>query len=292
MRAACFAVGRNRPGYAMRAAGGWRQTIRGKVSKAWLTCSFPMPATDKERVAPLVAAIEAQGLDGLVGPGDRGRPAVRRPDRGRAECRQVRARRLDPDVRSVPLGPRRGARGRRSRHPGAGAIRRGPPADGRARPAHHRPRPLGRRPSKPAIPGSAARTRLDDRAQQPRHEPENPPARLAPPAAAKSTRVSICVLPFANMSGDAEQEYFSDGISEDIITDLSKVSSLAVVSRNTAFSFKGTKRRHCPDREAAQGQLRAGRQRAQGRRPRADHRPADRRCRRTTTSGPSATTAT
>ena len=41
------------------------------------------------------------------------------------------------------------------------------------------------------------------------------------------------------MSGDAEQEYFSDGISEDIITDLSKVSSLAVVSRNTAFSFKG-----------------------------------------------------
>ncbi len=58
-------------------------------------------------------------------------------------------------------------------------------------------------------------------------------------AAPKSSRVSICVLPFANMSGDAEQEYFSDGISEDIITDLSKVSSLAVVSRNTAFSLKG-----------------------------------------------------
>jgi adenylate cyclase len=50
---------------------------------------------------------------------------------------------------------------------------------------------------------------------------------------------SICVLPFANMSGDAEQEYFSDGISEDIITDLSKVSALHVVSRNTAFTFKG-----------------------------------------------------
>ena len=41
------------------------------------------------------------------------------------------------------------------------------------------------------------------------------------------------------MSGDLEQEYFSDGISEDIITDLSKVSALAVVSRNTAFTFKG-----------------------------------------------------
>jgi len=53
------------------------------------------------------------------------------------------------------------------------------------------------------------------------------------------SRFSICVLPFANMSGDAEQEYFSDGISEDIITDLSNVSALHVVSRNTAFTFKG-----------------------------------------------------
>jgi adenylate cyclase len=62
----------------------------------------------------------------------------------------------------------------------------------------------------------------------------------APSATASGpARVSICVLPFANMSGDAEQEYFSDGISEDIITDLSKVSALAVVSRNTAFTFKG-----------------------------------------------------
>src|SRR5438105_8762906 len=57
--------------------------------------------------------------------------------------------------------------------------------------------------------------------------------------APKKERFSICVLPFANMSGDPEQEYFSDGISEDIITDLSKVSALHVVSRNTAFTFKG-----------------------------------------------------
>jgi len=62
----------------------------------------------------------------------------------------------------------------------------------------------------------------------------------APAAAASGpARLSICVLPFANMSGDAEQEYFSDGISEDIITDLSKVSALSVVARNTAFTFKG-----------------------------------------------------
>src|SRR3954447_25213845 len=51
--------------------------------------------------------------------------------------------------------------------------------------------------------------------------------------------VSVCVLPFANMSGDAEQEYFSDGISEDITTDLSKISALGVTARNTAFTFKG-----------------------------------------------------
>jgi adenylate cyclase len=59
------------------------------------------------------------------------------------------------------------------------------------------------------------------------------------PGSVAAPRVTICVLPFSNMSGDQEQEYFSDGISEDIITDLSKVSALAVVSRNTAFTFKG-----------------------------------------------------
>ncbi len=50
---------------------------------------------------------------------------------------------------------------------------------------------------------------------------------------------SICVLPFANMSGDPEQEYFSDGITEDIITDLSKISALSIISRNGSFLYKG-----------------------------------------------------
>ena len=59
-------------------------------------------------------------------------------------------------------------------------------------------------------------------------------------AAAPRKRASVCVLPFINMSGDPEQEYFSDGITEDIITDLSKVSALSVVARNTAFTFKGS----------------------------------------------------
>jgi adenylate cyclase len=50
---------------------------------------------------------------------------------------------------------------------------------------------------------------------------------------------SIAVLPFANMSSDPEQEYFSDGITEDLITDLSKLSGLFVISRNSAFLYKG-----------------------------------------------------
>ena len=56
---------------------------------------------------------------------------------------------------------------------------------------------------------------------------------------ADADKPSIAVLPFNNMSGDPEQEYFSDGISEDIITDLSKVSGLFVVGRNTSFGYKG-----------------------------------------------------
>jgi len=50
---------------------------------------------------------------------------------------------------------------------------------------------------------------------------------------------SIAVLPFVNMSGDKEQEYFSDGITEDLITDLSKVSGLLVIARNSTFTYKG-----------------------------------------------------
>jgi adenylate cyclase len=63
--------------------------------------------------------------------------------------------------------------------------------------------------------------------------------RVAAAPAESAAKYSICVLPFVNMSGDPEQEYFSDGITEDIITDLSKVSALLVIARNTAFTFKG-----------------------------------------------------
>jgi adenylate cyclase len=59
------------------------------------------------------------------------------------------------------------------------------------------------------------------------------------PSSMTSDKPSIAVLPFANMSDDAEQEYFSDGMTEDLITDLSKVSGLFVIARNSSFAYKG-----------------------------------------------------
>jgi adenylate cyclase len=62
----------------------------------------------------------------------------------------------------------------------------------------------------------------------------------APQPASQAVRgPSICVLPFDNMSDDPQQAYFSDGVTEDITTDLSKVSALFVVARNTAFTYRG-----------------------------------------------------
>ena len=69
-------------------------------------------------------------------------------------------------------------------------------------------------------------------------KPGSPTSASSPPAR-EAARFSVCVLPFTNMSGEPEQEYFSDGITEDIITDLSKVSALRVISRNSVFMYKG-----------------------------------------------------
>jgi adenylate cyclase len=60
-----------------------------------------------------------------------------------------------------------------------------------------------------------------------------------PPSLPLPDKPSIVVLPFDNMSKDPDQEYFSDGIAEDITTDLSKISSLFVIARNSAFTYKG-----------------------------------------------------
>jgi TolB-like protein len=63
-----------------------------------------------------------------------------------------------------------------------------------------------------------------------------PAGNAAPPLPDKP---SIAVLPFDNLSGDPEQEYFSDGITEDIITALSRIRQFFVIARNTTFTFKG-----------------------------------------------------
>ncbi len=65
-----------------------------------------------------------------------------------------------------------------------------------------------------------------------------PPAGTARPAPAPS-RLSIVVLPFANMGGDPEHEYFVDGVTESLTTDLSRMSGTLVIARNTAFTYKG-----------------------------------------------------
>jgi adenylate cyclase len=64
--------------------------------------------------------------------------------------------------------------------------------------------------------------------------PENPPSRLSLP-----DKPSIAILPFQNISGDPEQEYFADGIVEDIIPALSRTKSLFVIARNSSFTYKG-----------------------------------------------------
>jgi adenylate cyclase len=62
---------------------------------------------------------------------------------------------------------------------------------------------------------------------------------VTPAAPPKTPRLSIVVLPFANLSNDPEQEYFADGITDDLTTDLSRISGSFVIARNTAFTYKG-----------------------------------------------------
>ena len=71
----------------------------------------------------------------------------------------------------------------------------------------------------------------------PRTSASIPPAQS--PALALPDKPSIAVLPFANLSGDPQQEYFSDGITDDIVTDLSRVPGLFVIDRGSTFAYKG-----------------------------------------------------
>ena len=69
-------------------------------------------------------------------------------------------------------------------------------------------------------------------------EPREEPASVEAMAFPLPDRPSIAVLPFTNMSDDPNQEYFADGITEDLITDLTKISGLFVIARNSSFSYK------------------------------------------------------
>jgi adenylate cyclase len=72
---------------------------------------------------------------------------------------------------------------------------------------------------------------------------QSPPATASvqnlPAAEAKAPRLSMVVLPFANLSNDPDQEYFADGITDDLTTDLSQIPDSLVIARNTAFTYKG-----------------------------------------------------
>jgi len=74
---------------------------------------------------------------------------------------------------------------------------------------------------------------------EPSAKPAAAPTARSAPARERTDKPSIAVLPFVNMSGDPEQEFFADGITEDILTELSRFRELFVISRNSSFKFKG-----------------------------------------------------
>ena len=103
--------------------------------------------------------------------------------------------------------------------------------EGAARSRRPRSRPDATQEHRRADPGLFARSR--QARPQAKPAPAPPPEKSAPP------RLSIVVLPFANIGGDPEQEHFVDGVTESLTTDLSRIRGAVVIARNTAFAYKG-----------------------------------------------------
>jgi adenylate cyclase len=110
---------------------------------------------------------------------------------------------------------------------------------------------------------------------------QRPPAPEAEPA----PRLSIVVLPFANLSNDPEQEYFADGITDDLTTDLSRLPGSLVIARNNGFHLQGQADRCEADRARPRGPLCRRGQRAPDRRSGASQRAIDRCGKRRTPLG-------
>ena len=148
--------------------------------------------------------------------------------------------RLRPAQRQAGHGLRAAGRPAAEEHQRAGArlsgADRGPAAAGQAANTSGQPRRCGRGLAAGALTlivlaGLAAWMRP--------WQPTVEAASLERMAFPLPDKPSIAVLPFKNMSGEAEQEYFVDGLTDDLITDLSKISGLFVIARNSVFEFKG-----------------------------------------------------
>ena len=213
--------------------------------------------TDKARVAPLVAALEAQGWsvwwDPAIAPGQQfDRLIAEELERARAvivvwtadsvESRWVRGEAREGADRGilvpVQLGPVR------------------LPIDFRA----YHTTDLGQAIDVAGSPQFQELVRaieaLAGRAPRARATRATPGRRPTPGPRPGRPRIAICVLPFANLSGDPEQQYFSDGITADIITELSRWRLLAVRSRSASFKYRGAGGRHRAGRARAERTLR------------------------------------
>jgi TolB-like protein len=97
---------------------------------------------------------------------------------------------------------------------------------------------------------------------------------LFSPPSPTAGKPSLVVLPFANLSPDPTQDYFVDGVTESLTTDLSRMAGIFVIGRNTAFTYKLKHRRSAAGRPRAWRSLRAGGFGAAGSKPDAHQRPA------------------